>query len=679
MGKISIRKILWLCFFICVISACNIPLSSTGTENPKSSTSIETILTEMAMKTMEAAHSGTNETTGKTPEPEPSQVHTVDPSKVLNVCLGKEPESLFFYNSSSRSMWSVLESIYDGPFDVMNGESYPRIFEDIQIEKEAVSVSEGSLITNARGELDSLKKGVEMIPAEGIGLCGADQCVFTWDGATPVTMIQTTIIFTIKAGIKWSDGESLTSNDSVFSWKVDADKNVKTSKKLQKLTESYTALDDLRIEWKGVPGFIPQKSSDVFWIPLPEHLLSGKAVADILKDPEVNTSPIGWGAYKIQKWIPGDRITAIRNEYYNSFSETEPFFDQIVFRFLGSAGDNNLAALKSDSCDIIDTTVELRKDLEPILEDVRDGKMAVYVAPQSSWEQITFNLQPAAADQIRFFSDINVRTAIAKCIDRNQLIRKVFYGQTEVPYGFYPGGHALYVPDASALSYDREGADSLLTAAGWVDHDQNPETPRIAQGIEGIPDGTEMILRFETSNSTLRLQIAENISESLQTCGIGVSSNTNTLDQFYAQGPDGPLFGRKFDIAMFGWSGADQFPCSIYLSNQIPTDENFWIGTNVGGYQSSEYDRLCGAARMSNLFSPGKNDDQWAVQKVYAADLPVIPLYFDFSIAVSDVNICGIRNESGSRSLLWNLETLSSSEDSCAVSQWNNIYADNPQ
>ena len=126
---------------------------------------------------------------------------------------------------------------------------------------------------------------------------------------------------------------------------------------------------------------------------------------------------------------------------------------------------------------------------------------------------------------------------------------------------------------------------------------------------------------------------------------------------------------------MFGWSGADQFPCSIYLSRQIPNEKNSWIGTNVGGYQSKDYDRLCGAASVSNLFSPEKRDEQWAVQQIYAADLPVIPLYFNFSIAVSNINTCGIRNESGTRSLLWNLESLSFSEESCAVSQWNNIYA----
>lgn len=675
MGKKSIRIILGLTIFIGVLSACNIPLSNMSTQIPENSASIETILTEMAIKTLEAAPEETNTTLEKTPEPEPSQVHTIDPAKVLHVCLGKEPETLFFYNSSSRSMWSVLESIYDGPFDVMNGESRPVIFDEIQIESEVVPVTEGSLIVNARGELDSLKKDVEIIPADDSGICGEEQCVFSWDGVTPVSMIQTTIVFSLKPELKWSDGEPLTSADSIYSWKVEADPNIKTSKKYQNLTESYAALDDLRIEWKGVPGFIPQKSSDVFWIPLPKHLMDGKKISELVMDPSVNQSPIGWGAYQIQEWISGEKITMVRNDYYNDYFETKPYFDQIVYHFFGFAGDNNLAALENGSCDIIDTTIDLRKDLEPVLEDVRDGKKAVYISPQSSWEQLTFNFQPAATEQIRFFSDINVRTAIAKCIDRNQLIREIFYGQTEVPVGFYPDEHELHVPESLAITYDQQEADSLLTAAGWIDPDENPETPRISQSVEGIPDGTEMVLQFETSDSQLRFQTAKFIADSLQTCGIGVSSNIKPLDQFYAQGPEGPLFGRKFDVAMFGWSGADQFPCSIYLSRQIPNEKNSWIGTNVGGYQSKDYDRLCGAASVSNLFSPEKRDEQWAVQQIYAADLPVIPLYFNFSIAVSNINTCGIRNESGTRSLLWNLESLSFSEESCAVSQWNNIYA----
>ena len=390
MGLRSITNSLLLLSVIILLSACNIPLDGNGTENPDQSDGIETILTEMAVETVEAADAAAVNS-APTPEPDPETFEISESAKVLNVCLGREPESLFVYNSSSRSMWSVLESIYDGPFDFINGEELPVIFEDIRVENETVPVSEGILIANSRGELDSLTAGVELIPADGIPVCGSDNCAYAWDGTTPLEMIQTRITFMIKSGITWSDGKPLLSTDSVFSWKLDSDPAVKTSKKFIKMTESYTALDDQRVEWVGIPGFIPQKRSDVFWFPLPEHLLGGMKTAEILADETVNRSPVGWGAYKIAEWIPGEKIVMSRNEAYNSKDGNKPYFDNIIYKFYGIAGDNNLAALKNGTCDVIDSTVDLKVDLEPILEDVRDGKLSVYVQPESSWEHITLN------------------------------------------------------------------------------------------------------------------------------------------------------------------------------------------------------------------------------------------------------------------------------------------------
>ena len=44
----------------------------------------------------------------------------------------------------------------------------------------------------------------------------------------------------------------------------------------------------------------------------------------------------------------------------------------------------------------------------------------------------------------------------------------------------------------------------------------------------------------------------------------------------------------------------------------------FLIDLTLGGYQSSEYDRLCGAARMSNLFSPEKTMINGLFRKLFA-------------------------------------------------------------
>ncbi len=552
------KKILLTLAIFLLVSACNIPFAAENTGQPDRVANIETILTEMAVQTAEAL-SGTPEAV----QTDPSPVASAN-EKVLNVCLGREPESLFIYKSSSRSMWSVLESIYDGPFDSLNGSSVPVIFEDIRIEHEIVAVSENDAVVNADGEITTLKPGVEVIPADSETRCGTKNCVITWDGVSPLEMVQIRITFVLKSGIRWSDGEPLRSQDSVFSWRLDADAAVKTSKQNQQLTAAYTAVDDSQVQWTGIPGFIPQKSSEMFWHPLPEHLLGPMETAEILTDETTNRAPLGWGAYQVDHWVPGERIEMKRNDFYwRGAGENIPYFDRIVYKFYVS-GDNNLSALKNGDCDVIDTTVDMRVDLEPVLEDVRDEKIAAYIQPVPSWEQLTLNLQPQDVAAVNYFSDSNVRKAIGQCINREQLIREIFYGQAEIPSGFYPSGHLFGNSNVPALPYDPEAAQALLDAAGWKDADADPATARVAQGVAGVPDGTAFSIHLLTSSTDTRQKTGQFIAAALQDCGIEVNLSFEPLDVFYAQGPEGPLFGRTFEAALFSWSGTNQFPCTLF-------------------------------------------------------------------------------------------------------------------
>ena len=102
----------------------------------ESTPDINQILTQIAEEHQSGESSPVPEQEIVTPDvptntPEP----TATPKKIetLTVCLGKEPETLFFYAESSQAMWSVLESIYDGPFDTGDGEIIPVIFEDISV------------------------------------------------------------------------------------------------------------------------------------------------------------------------------------------------------------------------------------------------------------------------------------------------------------------------------------------------------------------------------------------------------------------------------------------------------------------------------------------------------------------------------------------------------------------
>ncbi len=51
--------------------------------------------------------------------------------RTLTICLGQEPTTLYLYGGSGRSMWSVLEAIYDGPFDTRSFEAQPVILEKL--------------------------------------------------------------------------------------------------------------------------------------------------------------------------------------------------------------------------------------------------------------------------------------------------------------------------------------------------------------------------------------------------------------------------------------------------------------------------------------------------------------------------------------------------------------------
>ena len=68
-------------------------------------------------------------------------------------------------------------------------------------------------------------------------------------------------------------------------------------------------------------------------------------------------------------------------------------------------------------------------------------------------------------------------------------------------------------------------------------------------------------------------------------------------------------------------------PTVFYASSQIPTAANNYSGLNWTGVGSPEMDAAMQAAETE--LDPGKQMVLWAtMQKLYAAQLPELPLYF---------------------------------------------------
>jgi peptide/nickel transport system substrate-binding protein len=197
-----------------------------------------------------------------------------------------------------------------------------------------------------------------------------------------------------------------------------------------------------------------------------------------------------------------------------------------------------------------------------------------------------------------------------------------------------------------------------LEAVGWGDTDGDPNTPLTAINVANVIPGTPLSVNYATTEAPLRMEVTQLLAASLAKCGIQIQVHYLAPGELFAPGPEGILFGRKFDLAEFSWEAGSVPPCSFFESSQIPTSENNWLTLNLTGYSNPTYDMACKAARSVR---PDQEEvyiqRQKETQKLFAAELPVIPLFYKLKIAAARPDFCGLQMDATARSALWNLET----------------------
>jgi peptide/nickel transport system substrate-binding protein len=602
------------------------------------------------------------------------------PQKTLVVCLGEEPQSLYLYKGTSRAMWSVLEAIYDGPIDTQDFQATPVILNELPtlenggVTLQSISVVAGDQVANVAGDLVTLEKGVQVFP-EG---CTSLDCATEWDGKTELKLVQMSARFTIKPGITWSDGIALTADDSVYSFQVSSDPATNVSKNLINRTSSYRAVDAQTIEWSAVPGYLTFNPAAFFWIPLPKHLLGQKTAAELNSAAETNEKPIGWGPYMVDEWVTNDHIRLVKNPNYFRASEGLPKFDVLVFRFVPGMPETDLSPLANGECDIMDTSVGLETQLQSLRELEIAGKTKLYFGKGPEWELINFGIKPAGyddgynpwVDRPDYFADIRVRQGFAACINRDKILKDPLYSQSEIPLSYLPPTHPYLVTGLPKITYDPARGSQLLAEAGWVDSDGDPATPRKSSGIEGIADGTEFAITYNVTESALHKSVTDIVVNSLAECGVKVTPQYLSVENMYASGPDGVVFGRAFDLAELAWSAGRVPPCFLYASTEIPTAKNSWLGTkyggvNITGYKNQSYDDACSRLLSAGLNKTAFDADNTVTQTLMAEELPVIPLFYHLKIMAARPDLCGLSLDVSARSPLNNIETYDLTEGTC--------------
>ena len=375
-----------------------------------------------------------------------------------------------------------------------------------------------------------------------------------------------------------------------------------------------------------------------------------------------NRKPLGWGAYVIDEWTPGDHISLSRNPNYFRAAEGLPAFDRLVFRFMPNQ-DAAIAALQAGECDYLDETNQLESRQGQLAGLQQEGKIALATAAGAAWEGLNFGMASANATLAPIFQSKEVRQALALCLDRQVMAQTFAPADPQAPATYVAPGHPLANPQVRQYGYDPQAAAALLDAAGWLDADADPATPRAALGVTGVTDGTPLEFSLLTTNEDEKQRAAQMIVDGLAQCGMKVTVNAYGWDVLFGPGPDGPVFGRNFFLAQFGWLASLEPACSLYTTGEIPgpypSYPKGWGGANASGYSNPAYDLACQQALSSLPGSPEHQAAHFQAQSIFAEDLPVLPLYLRSRLVAMRPGLCNVILDPSAESALWNLEKFS--------------------
>jgi peptide/nickel transport system substrate-binding protein len=161
-----------------------------------------------------------------------------------------------------------------------------------------------------------------------------------------------------------------------------------------------------------------------------------------------------------------------------------------------------------------------------------------------------------------------------------------------------------------------------------------------------------------TLDDPIRERAADILVENLADCGIGLAVVYSPDEEFYADGPDGPILGRQFDLALFSWLNGLDTPCRLYLSEEIPGRDNWWTTSNSPGYASDEYDAACRAAMGALPGTDAYLRNHSDAQAAFSGDLPVLPLYFVPKVIAARPEVSGVVLDPSQYLELWNVEAF---------------------
>lgn len=421
---------------------------------------------------------------------------------------------------------------------------------------------------------------------------------------------QRTITFRLKPGMQWADGQPLTSNDVLFTWKLVTDDHTRTPYGADyKLVVQAEAPDPLTFRVTYGQPYAPALDSWAGLQILPEHILKGQ---------DINTTafarhPIGSNYYQLAEWKDGERIVLTRNA---RATQGQARIDKLVSRFIPDPASQFLE-LMADNIDTMSLSPIQYARIFPARPDLTK-KIGLYKELGNAFTYLGFNLKHKP------FDDKRVRQAINYAIDKQELIDGVLLGQGEPVSSPYKPGTRWSNPNLRPYPYDPAKARALLREAGYEDHDGDGILDR---------DGKPLAFEILTNQNKQREMSAVLIQRRLKEIGIAVNIRVLEWASFIGRF----IKTGEFDAVVLGWSlSLDPDQYSIWHSSQqAPGQFNFI------GYSNPEVDRLLEQGRLE-LDTEKRMKIYHQFAKVLLDDSPVVYLYAGYGLSAIHKRVKGI-------------------------------------
>lgn len=409
----------------------------------------------------------------------------------------------------------------------------------------------------------------------------------------------TTLIFELKKNVKWHDGESFSAKDVLFTYQtLISDKIASPYSAGFRFVKSVTILNDYKIEVKYKKAYFKALETWMMGI-LPEHILKNEKN---LMSSKFNTHPIGTGAYKLEQLEYSKNIVLAA---FDDYFEGRAKIDKISFHVIADPVTRFLM-LKSSQIDI--GSVEPMAYERQLHQDFFD-KFNIYEKISLSYSYLGFNLRK------KKFQDPRVRKALSLAINREELVKILFFKHAKVCTGPFLPGSAAFNKNVKAPTQNITEAKRLLKESGY-----DKEHP----------------LEFEitTSNSSsIRPYAAQILQHQLKKAGVIVHLRVMEWQAFLNM----VVFPHKFDTVLLGW-GLSPTP-DPYLFWHKDSDKKG--GFNLVGYDNPRVNRMI--EESQSMVDREKLSEKWREMfKIIVDDNPYLFLYIPNSITAVNKKIKNI-------------------------------------